>query len=66
MSYDGHERRRSALSEQEIEIIAERAAEKALEKVYMEVGKAFLKRIAFIAGVALLGFFAWLKSKGLV
>jgi len=66
VAYDGHERRKTALSEQDIEIIAERAAEKALEKVYMEVGKAFLKRIAFLAGVTLLGFFAWLKSKGLV
>lgn len=66
MAYDGHERRKTALSEAEIEIIAERAAEKALERVYMEVGKAFLKRIAFLAGATLIGFFMWLKSKGLV
>lgn len=66
MAYDGSERRRNALSEKEIEVIAERAAKKALEMVYMEVGKALLKRIAFLAGATVVGFFLWLKSKGLV
>jgi hypothetical protein len=48
------------LTESQIEAIAERAAEVALEKVYTEVGRSVLKKLAWITGVAVVGLFMWL------
>lgn len=48
--YGGPERRRGALTEEEIERIAEIAAERALNKVYSEVGKGVMKKIAWVLG----------------
>jgi hypothetical protein len=56
----------SGLTQDEIDAIAERAAERALEKVYAAVGKSVLKRLALIAGAAIVGLFVWLKAKGIV
>ncbi len=38
------------LTDEQIEAIAERAAEVALNKVYTEVGKSVLKKLAWLAG----------------
>lgn len=46
------------LTEHDIEIIAEKAAEKALEKVYTVVGRSILTRILWIIGAIGLGFAA--------
>lgn len=52
------------LSEAEIEMIAERAAEKALEKVYTEIGRSVTKKILWAIGAATLGMLAWLGGSG--
>jgi len=60
----------SQLSEEQIEMIAERAAEKAVEKltgrIYQEVGKSVLSKVTYILGAVTVGLYLWLKSKGLV
>lgn len=52
------------LTEAQIDAIAERAAEVALEKVYTEVGKSVLKKLAWITGAAVVGLFMWLGGHG--
>jgi hypothetical protein len=48
------------LTDQQIEMIAERAAQVAFEKIYKEVGKSVLTKLAWMAGAATVGFFMWL------
>jgi hypothetical protein len=50
------------LTDDQIEAIAERAAEVALNKVYTEVGKTVLKRLAWLTGVAVIGLAMWLAG----
>lgn len=52
------------LTEAEIDSIAERAADHALQKVYAEVGKNVLRRLAWLTGVAVVGLALWLAGKG--
>ena len=52
------------LTSDEIEQIAEKAAERALEKVYVQVGKGVLRKAAWLLGVALIGLLMWLGSQG--
>ena len=61
--YDGTERR-AALSDEQIEIIAERAAEKALEKVYASVGKSVINKVLWLVGSAALAAVAYFKGVG--
>lgn len=53
------------LSEHEIEIIAERAAEKAIEKVYTELGKSVAHKLMWFLGVAVVGAVVLLSGKEL-
>lgn len=50
------------LTDDQIEAIAERAAEVALNKVYTEVGKSVLKRMAWLTGAAVIGLALWLAG----
>ena len=50
------------LTDEQIEAIAERAAEVALNKVYTEVGKSVLKRMAWLTGAAVIGLALWLAG----
>jgi hypothetical protein len=50
------------LTDAQIEAIAERAAEVALNKVYTEVGKSVLKKLAWLTGVAVVGLAMWLAG----
>lgn len=58
------------LTEEQIELIAEKAAEKAIEKltshVYQEVGKSVVSKLFYIVGACALGIWLWLKSKGII
>lgn len=58
------------LSEDQIEMIAEKAAEKAIEKltthVYQEVGRSVVSKLFYIVGACAIGLYLWLKSKGIV
>jgi hypothetical protein len=56
----------TTIDEAVIEHIAERAAEKALAKVYQEVGKSAVKTILWVVGAATLALLAVLGGKGLV
>ena len=60
--YNGKERRKFAgLSDEEIEHIADKAAERAIEKVYTEVGRGVLKKLAWIVGVVIISALVWLS-----
>ena len=58
------DRRRSRFTPEEVEEIANAAAERVLDKIYTEVGKSIIKRLAWLAGAAIVGLFIWLSSKG--
>lgn len=61
---------RPLLDDSELEKIAERAAEKAIEKltthVYQEVGKSVISKFVYVVGACSLGLYLWLKSKGVI
>lgn len=52
------------LTECDIDRIAEKAAERALEKVYAEVGKSVSKKLMWIMGVVSISLIVWLSSFG--
>jgi hypothetical protein len=52
------------LTDEQIEAIAERAAVVALNKVYTEVGKNVLKKLAWLTGAAVIGLAMWLAGHG--
>ena len=52
------------LTEHDIDEIADRAAEKALEKVYAQVGASVLKKLAWLIGVVVVGLLMWLGNNG--
>lgn len=58
------------LDETQMNKIAERAAEKAIEKltkhVYQEVGKSVISKFVYIVGAITLAVWLWLKGKGWV
>lgn len=61
--YEGPERR-SGLSEAQLDAIAERAAEKAIAKVYEEIGRSVVKKALLVIGAGTLAVFAYLKGSG--
>jgi hypothetical protein len=61
--YEGPERR-AALTDEQIELIAERAAEKALEKVYASVGRSVVQKFLWVVGAAALAALAYFKGLG--
>lgn len=62
--YEGPERRQTYLPEELIEAIADRAAEKALEKVYTAVGKSVVRKALWVIGVISLVAATWLTGHG--
>ena len=58
------------LDDNELGKIAERAAEKAIEKltnhVYQEVGKSVISKFVYIVGACSVGLYLWMKSKGVI
>jgi hypothetical protein len=60
----------TTLTEEQIEEIAERAAERAMAKLtdhmYKQVGKGVVNKLFWIVGVISVGLYLWLKQKGLV
>lgn len=59
-----------SLDEEGMDKIAERAAEKAIEKltnhVYQEVGRSVISKFVYIVGACSVGLYLWLKSKGVI
>lgn len=62
--WNGEERRALPLSEDQLEKIAEMAAEKALEKVYSEVGRSLVKKIFWIVGAGAVAILWWMGKIG--
>lgn len=63
--YEGEERRRvPELSEDQIERIAERAAEVALERVYTSIGKSVVNKVLWLVGAAALAVYAYFQGTG--
>lgn len=58
------------LSEAEIDEIAEKAAEKAIEKltnqVYQGVGRSVVEKFIWIVGALVVGAYIWAQSKGFI
>jgi hypothetical protein len=52
------------LTDEQIEAIAERAAEVAFKKIYEEVGRSVVKRIFWIVGAGSLALLFWLSGNG--
>lgn len=52
------------LTEHEIEAIAERAAQRALQHVYAEVGKSVLKKLMWAIGTIATVVLMWLAGNG--
>ena len=68
--WDGQERRAHSLDEEMIEVIAEKAAEKAVTKltghICQEIGKGVVAKILWIAGALAAGLWIYLKQQGFI
>lgn len=58
-------RKETGLTDEQIEAIAERAAEVALERVYTQIGKSVVQKFLYLVGAAALAVYAFLKGKGI-
>ena len=58
------------MTEPQIDDIAEKAAEKAIEKltahVYQEVGRSVVSKLVWILGALTVGAYLWAQSKGFI
>ena len=52
------------LTDQQIDHIAEKAAEVAFKKIYEEVGRSVVKKIFWIVGAGALGLLFWMAGNG--
>ena len=51
------------LTDAQIDAIAEKAARRALQIVYAEIGQNVLRKLAWLTGVAVIGLALWLAGK---
>lgn len=58
------------LSEEQLDEIAERAAERAISKltdhVYLQVGRSVVNKLLWVIGVVFAGAYLWMHNKGLL
>ena len=54
------------LTHEQIEEIAQRAAEVALERVYTQIGKSIVSKFLWVCGAAGLAVAAWLNGHGIL
>lgn len=47
-----------------LETIADMAAERAIQKVYAEIGRGILRKLVWLTGATILAFVFWLAGKG--
>ena len=52
------------LTEAQIDAIVDKAVEKTFNRVYQEVGKSLLTKLAWLTGAAVIGLFMWLGGHG--
>ena len=62
--HEMEERRKSVLTDADVEKIAERAATIAIDRVYTEIGRSVVKKTLFIVGASVFAIFAWLAGTG--
>lgn len=48
------------LTEAQIDAIVDKAVEKTFQRLYLEVGRSVLTKMAWLAGAAVIGLFMWL------
>lgn len=66
MDYQGPERRKATgFTEEELDAIADRAAERALAKVYEQIGRSVVTKFLWVAGVAVVAIVVWVKGGAL-
>lgn len=51
------------MTQEEMDSLVERAATRAIEKVYAEVGQNVLKKLAWLVGLVVIGLALWLAGK---
>ena len=51
------------LTEAQIDAIAEKAARRALDIVYADIGRNVLRKLAWLVGVTVIGLALWLAGK---
>ena len=49
-----------------VDMIAERAAQRALEHVYMEVGKSIVTKLFWLAGIVTVSLLLFMAGKGII
>lgn len=59
---EDHERH-APISDAQLDKIVDRAVAKVFDKIYAEVGKSVLRKLALLAGATLLGTTIWLAGK---
>ena len=52
------------LTDAQIDEIAEKAAERAFQKIYQNVGKSVLTKLTWMVGAAVVGLFMWIGGHG--
>ena len=52
------------LTEAQIDAIVDKAVEKTFNRVYQEVGRSILTKLAWLTGAAVVGLFMWLGGHG--
>ena len=52
------------LSQEELDLVAEKAAELVLNKIYAEVGKSVVKKLMWLVGVGFMALNAYLIGSG--
>lgn len=59
-----------SLTDEEIEVIAEKAANKAVAKmtamVYQEVGRGVINKLLWVVGITAVGLYVFLQQKGVI
>lgn len=58
------EQHRFELTEDQINGIAQKAADRAIENIYAQVGKGVLKKLAWLVGLVVIGGALFLAGKG--
>ena len=54
------------LSETDIDLIAERAAQKAIVKVYEQIGRSVAEKVFWFIGVVVVGMLVLVSGKGIL
>ena len=54
------------LTEQQVDLIVDRAVTKVFDRIYQEVGKSVVKKLTWAVGLIVTGLMLWMGGKGLI